>query len=205
MENFIKFYVPVFMVTYFTTAIFLKSYLQYRKTGVNPLTFGRNSESAHDYIGSWFKVILMLVFIHGLFFPFVKTGIITQLSNHVFTLSGVVLTLASFIFTLYAQNAMSESWRIGIDENVKTRLVTTGPFKYTRNPIFMAMLATLAGLFLITPTYTMGMLFVASYLLINIQVRLEEEHLQKIHGKEYSDYKKRVGRFLPTRLFKIFR
>lgn len=202
MDTFLKIYVPVFMVTYFSTALFFKSYLLYKKTGINPVTFGRKSDSAHDYIGSWFKVMLCLIFIHGLLYPFIRPVEIGVLENDIYKLAGVILTAASLLFTLYSQQAMAESWRIGIDESVKTRLVTSGPFKYTKNPIFLAMLATLAGLFLIMPTYFMGVLFILSYLLINVQVRLEEEHLEKIHGEEYTEYKKRVGRFLPTRVLK---
>lgn len=186
------------MVVYFFTAIFLKSYIQYKKTGVSPLAFGRMPDSAHDYIGKWFKLILGLVFVYGFFHHFIAAGKIELLDRPAVLAGGIFLTIISLFFTLYAQNAMSESWRIGIDEEVKTRLIISGPYAYTRNPIFLAMLTTLAGLFLIMPTYFMGVLFILSYLLINVQVRLEEEYLARIHGDEYIRYKKRVGRFLPA-------
>jgi protein-S-isoprenylcysteine O-methyltransferase Ste14 len=92
---------------------------------------------------------------------------------------------------------MGNSWRIGIDEEVKTQLITSGPFAYVRNPIFLGMIVTLIGIFLLIPTYFMAFLFILSYLLINIQTRLEEEHLLKIYETSYQDYKERTGRYLP--------
>jgi len=200
VDIFLKYYLPFYLVLYFSTAFFLRSYLQYKKTGISPITFGRNSDSAHDYIGIWFKLVLVLVFAHGFIYRPAILPAVAPLEMDLFRAAGVILTLVSYLFTLYAQKAMEESWRIGIDEEVKTRLVTTGPFGYSRNPIFLAMLVTLTGLFLITPTYIMGVLWILSYLLINIQVRLEEEYLVRTHGKEYINYRKRVGRFLPTQL-----
>jgi hypothetical protein len=44
--------------------------------------------------------------------------------------------------TVIAQFAMAESWRIGVDPNERTPLVTTGAFAMVRNPIFTAMLVT---------------------------------------------------------------
>jgi protein-S-isoprenylcysteine O-methyltransferase Ste14 len=92
---------------------------------------------------------------------------------------------------------MGNSWRIGIDEDEETQLVTKGPFAYVRNPIFLGMIVTLFGILFLIPTYIMLFLLILSYILINIQTRLEEEHLLKIHGNHYLDYKKSTGRFLP--------
>jgi protein-S-isoprenylcysteine O-methyltransferase Ste14 len=197
MSFFIKLYVPVFMTIYFVVALFLKSFLQYKRTGVNPLTFGRRQESAHDYIGFWFKIVLALVFIHGFLNSFVLLSQISFLNNFLIQVIGIVLTVVSLGFTTYAQNAMGNSWRIGIDEDEETQLVTKGPFAYVRNPIFLGMIVTLFGILFLIPTYIMLFLLILSYILINIQTRLEEEHLLKIHGNHYLDYKKSTGRFLP--------
>lgn len=185
------------MTIYFVDALFLKTFLQYKRTGVNPLTFGRQHDSAHDYVGFWFKIVLASVFIHGLLNSILLLPKISFLNNLLVQVIGIVLTVVSLVFTNYAQNAMGNSWRIGIDKEVKTQLVTIGPFALVRNPIFLGMIVTLIGIFFLIPTYFMAFLFTLSYLLINIQTRLEEEHLLKIHGNSYLDYRKRTGRFLP--------
>ena len=47
--------------------------------------------------------------------------------------------------------SVGESWRIGIDEKHQTALVKTGVFGFSRNPIFLGMMITLAGVFLVIP------------------------------------------------------
>jgi protein-S-isoprenylcysteine O-methyltransferase Ste14 len=41
------------------------------------------------------------------------------------------------------------SWRIGIDQSHRTNLVQSGVFSLSRNPIFLGMMLTLFGLFLV--------------------------------------------------------
>ena len=69
---------------------------------------------------------------------------------------GVMLSLLSMALILGAQKTMSDSWRIGIDEKNKTKLVTNGTFQYVRNPIFLGMILMLISFFLIIPTYFMA-------------------------------------------------
>jgi protein-S-isoprenylcysteine O-methyltransferase Ste14 len=51
-------------------------------------------------------------------------------------------------------------------------------------------------LFLILPNAATLSLFVASEILIGVQVRLEEAHLRETMGQPYLDYCARVGRWL---------
>ena len=202
MEFLFKIYVPIYMTVYFFVALFLNTLLQYRKTGINPLTFGRKQESAHDYVGWWFKVVLILIYICGLTNLWISLDKIRILDNLTIQGLGLLLTIAALLFTIYAQRVMGTAWRIGIDEEVKTRLVTEGPFAYVRNPVFLGMIVTLLGIFFLVPNYLMAFLFILNYLLINIQARLEEEYLLKTHGTDYAHYKERTGRFLPRALRK---
>jgi protein-S-isoprenylcysteine O-methyltransferase Ste14 len=91
---------------------------------------------------------------------------------------------------------MGESWRIGIDDAPKTRLVNTGVFGISRNPIFLGMIVTLFGLFLVMPNALTLLAVVLGVVVINIQVRLEEEFLKTTHGDEYARYIRRVRRWI---------
>ncbi|MCX8524842.1 isoprenylcysteine carboxylmethyltransferase family protein [Chryseobacterium formosus] len=91
---------------------------------------------------------------------------------------------------------MKNSWRIGIDEDLKTELITIGLFNYSRNPIFFGMLLSLIGLFFTLPTLTSLIFFIISTILIQTQIRLEEEFLLNQHGNDYLQYKAKVRRFL---------
>jgi protein-S-isoprenylcysteine O-methyltransferase Ste14 len=91
---------------------------------------------------------------------------------------------------------MGESWRIGIDEGHRTPLVRKGVFGYSRNPIFLGMMLTLLGLFLVTPNAVTLLVLGLGVVLIQIQVRLEEEFLSRAHGDDYADYRRDVRRWL---------
>ena len=51
---------------------------------------------------------------------------------------GVALALAGLVLTFAAQLAMGDAWRIGVDPQERTELVTGGPFGLVRNPIYSA-------------------------------------------------------------------
>ncbi len=197
MDMFLKIYIPVYMIAFFLIAMVYPSYRLYKHTGITPITFGKSTESAHNYIGFLFKLIFIIVGGYGLLSSFIEFKTIEYIDSSILKIIGVVLSILSFILIIAAQRTMANSWRIGIDEKVKTKLVTNGAFKHIRNPIFSGMLLVLLSLFLVLPTYFMAYMTVLSYLITSIQVRLEEEYLTKVHSKDYLDYKAKVGRFIP--------
>ena len=78
------------------------------------------------------------------------------------------------------------------------RLVVRGPYRYTRNPMYVSMLATVLG---------WAVLFGSVWLVIYALVLLaffwsfvqfhEEAHLTREYGAEYVAYRRRVNRWLP--------
>jgi protein-S-isoprenylcysteine O-methyltransferase Ste14 len=109
---------------------------------------------------------------------------------------GIGLLLLALFWTLIAQKHMKNSWRIGIDNEIPTELISNGLFSYSRNPIFFGMILSLLGLFLVTPNALTALFLILCYMLIQIQIRLEEEFLTKTHGQKYLDYKQKVRRFI---------
>lgn len=109
---------------------------------------------------------------------------------------GVALLLVSLVWTVLAQAQMGESWRIGIDEEHHTPLVQRGVFGVSRNPIFLGMMLTVLGLFIVIPNAFTLLVLVMGVVLIQLQVRLEEEFLAETHGDEYAEYRMRVRRWV---------
>ena len=114
------------------------------------------------------------------------------------TTIGITLTVAGIASTYAAQVAMGRSWRVGVRETERTTLVTSGPFRLVRNPIFTFMLMTLAGIVVLLPNVLTIGSFVGLFLAVELQVRaVEEPYLFRTHGAEYADYCAKVGRFVP--------
>jgi protein-S-isoprenylcysteine O-methyltransferase Ste14 len=112
--------------------------------------------------------------------------------------AGAVLAVLGIAATLAAQQAMGASWRPDVDPEVRTALVTTGPFRLVRNPILTATAATAVGLALLVPNLLAAAMLAAFVAAFQVQVRLvEEPYLQRVHGAAYARYTARTGRFLP--------
>lgn len=111
---------------------------------------------------------------------------------------GIVLAVVGIVVTFGAQLAMGDSWRVGVDPEERTQLVTGGPFGLVRNPIYSAMTPTVIGLTLMVPSVVgiAGPIILAIALELQVR-RVEEPYLLQVHGEEYATYAARVGRFVP--------
>ncbi len=111
---------------------------------------------------------------------------------------GVALIVAGTALTLGAQATMGDSWRGDVDPDVTTPLVTGGPFRYVRNPIFSGTATVVLGLALMVPNVLALAMVLVVLTGLEIQVRLvEEPYLIRVHGDAYRRYAARTGRFLP--------
>lgn len=112
-------------------------------------------------------------------------------------LLGLILEVAGLIAVVVAQDSMGDSWRIGVDPNKTTALVTTGVFRLARNPIFAALVCAQIGVLFVAPNVVSLVAVAALVAAIQIQVRVAEEpYLLNVHP-QYRDYATHVGRFLP--------
>lgn len=112
--------------------------------------------------------------------------------------AGIVLAAAGIVGTFVAQLAMGDSWRIGVESEERTELVTDGLFALVRNPIYSAMIPTVLGLALMVPSPVALVAFAGLVLALELQVRIvEEPYLLRAHGASYAKYAARVGRFVP--------
>ena len=62
MENFLRIYLPFYILAYFAVAFIIPTYRTWKQTGVNPITFGK-ADTAHNYIGFVMKVLIGLLFV----------------------------------------------------------------------------------------------------------------------------------------------
>ena len=196
----LKYFLPLYLLVYFIAAFFWRSFMVWKRTGINPVVF-KGTDDAHDFIGRVFKLLFALIVAVVLAYSvwpevYRYAAPINWLEHTWLKWTGVVLLLISIVWTVIAQAQMDKSWRMGIDQEHRTSLVRSGVFGLSRNPIFLGMMLTLVGLFLVIPNALTLLAFVMGVVLIQIQVRLEEEFLTKAHGVEYDQYKRKVRRWI---------
>lgn len=200
MTDLLRLILPIYFIIFFGVAFVLKTVTVARRIGKSPLVLPKD-DSAYGLIGFYFKGTLISMFLYVVAFALFPTWHvhflpIIQLDNQTVKYIGIALLLISLVWTVIAQRHMKYSWRIGIDTDTKTELVTSGLFSISRNPIFFGMILSLVGLFMTTPNALTALFLILGYVLIQIQIRLEEEFLTKEHGQAYIGYKQKVRRLI---------
>lgn len=77
-------------------------------------------------------------------------------------------------------------------------LAVSGPYAYTRNPLYMGSFILGLGFTIAAGVWLLGLLFIALFLGIYLPVmRVEAEDLKAIFGEKYLDYARRVPLFFP--------
>jgi protein-S-isoprenylcysteine O-methyltransferase Ste14 len=172
-----------------------RSWATYRATGINPIVLPRD-DSAQGYIGRAFKLTIFALLLYA---AIIAAGIApyTLWTTPLWLKMALWLgLLTAMIVMLIAQWQMGNAWRIGIDQQHRTHLVVHGLFRYSRNPIFAAMRLAIVGILGLQASAWMLAIAIAAELLVQIQVRLEEAHLQALHGNGYTQYCQQVRRWL---------
>lgn len=183
----------------FIAVTLARSYWLWRTEGVNPYVIDHRDPLLR-FVGQVFGVVVVGLIAYSVAIairPEVEQtlGLIDWASGEATRFTGSAIMAASIAWTGYAQFAMGSSWRIGIPEKA-TSLRTKGPFGVSRNPIFLGMLAFVAGLTVWSPSAVTLALLVATYISLEVQIRSEEAFLERAHGEAYRDYRARVRRWI---------
>jgi protein-S-isoprenylcysteine O-methyltransferase Ste14 len=106
---------------------------------------------------------------------------------------GVVTIAAGYAGTLWCYAAMGDAWRIGINRKERSALVTRGPFRFVRHPIYTCQFVMLAGTALLLPTPISLAVLTVHLLCVMAKASDEESYLETVHGQHYRDYAARTG------------
>ncbi|TMA11561.1 MAG: isoprenylcysteine carboxylmethyltransferase family protein [Deltaproteobacteria bacterium] len=172
---------------------------RYGSTGVWLFRSGHWQQNVRDALGVVLLVCLVgqAIVAAGWSEGLSSLAVIDQLTTKPWQVAGTVLLFGGIGFLVMAQLDLGASWRIGIEEGTSPGLVTTGLYRFCRNPIFLAILITLTGYTLLLPTRLSLALLLGTFLGVRQQVLVEEAYLLRSYGDSYREYARRVGRFLP--------
>lgn len=181
--------VPSLTAAYLATAFGWRTWRQWRTTGDAGIRVGRDGSCQERIAGALFTSSVATALAGSLSRPR-EPGPVRS--------AGLALMVAGLLGTLVAQVDLGRSWRIGVDPDERTDLVTSGAFSVVRNPIFTAMATFSIGVALAQRNRTAVLAGLSMVAAVEAQVRLvEEPYLRTVHGATFADYRERVGRFLP--------
>lgn len=112
-------------------------------------------------------------------------------------LIGIFMVLFGYLGTLWCYATLGNSWRLGINKNIKTVLVKQGIYRFVRHPIYLFQIIILCGVLFLLPTPFSLLISLTHFICILVMALDEEAYLLNAHGDKYKDYFSRTGRFLP--------
>jgi protein-S-isoprenylcysteine O-methyltransferase Ste14 len=112
-------------------------------------------------------------------------------------IAGAVLLLIGAVISAWSMRLFCRSGTNMLPIKPTTALVAQGPYRFTRNPMYLGVVSAYLGvsllLLLIWPLVLLPVLIAA---LNRLVIRQEEEYLEGKFGGEYVNYKARVPRWL---------
>jgi protein-S-isoprenylcysteine O-methyltransferase Ste14 len=109
---------------------------------------------------------------------------------------GAAIMTASILLFAASYLQLGASWRIGIDEDAAGALVTSGVYRRSRNPIYLAGDLFMAGSFLLDPTLSGLLYLMLTPTLLHRQIIREENFLKTAFGPRYAEYAAATPRYL---------
>ena len=113
--------------------------------------------------------------------------------------TGFLVGILGDLVFLSAVISMKDSWRAGIPEKDRTKLITGGVFAYSRNPAFLGFDLQYIGVTLMFCNGLTVMFTIFAVVMLHLQILHEENYLTAVFGDEYLEYRSHVLRYLGRR------
>ncbi len=129
--------------------------------------------------------------------PFIKFLLKPVVESNVLPWIGVFVSSIGVVAFALSLISFGNSFRMGIDTENPDKLVTTGIFSVSRNPMYTAFIFFFLGLILAHPNIAFICVLFGLYIpILHRQIIREEDFLKKHYGVDYSNYAKKVRRYL---------
>lgn len=121
---------------------------------------------------------------------------ITKIIPSPYNLIGILIGLCGIYLALLGKTTF-DKFKTPLHFLKPTKLLITGPYKYTRNPIYLGATIFLLGISVFLGSLISFIAPILFFLTINIFfIPFEEKWLTELFGKKYIEYKKKVRRWI---------
>jgi protein-S-isoprenylcysteine O-methyltransferase Ste14 len=113
--------------------------------------------------------------------------------------TGVALFAAADLLFLQVHRHLGANFYSNLKLRKGHQLITTGPYRLVRHPMYLGLYLNHIGVFLLTANWFIGATWLLGFTLIMVY-RLPREESMMLHkfGREYEAYRANTGRFLPA-------
>ena len=112
--------------------------------------------------------------------------------------TGMGIAIAGFALLQWAQVTLGKSWSDTPRMMKEQTLITSGPYRSIRHPIYTAFISILGSTLLISSNWLIGLFWLGMTILeVVSRIGFEESLMIDFFGDHYRDYMKKTGRLLP--------
>jgi len=112
-----------------------------------------------------------------------------------FALGLILVVLGTSLMAWAGSEFRSHKTTFKVSE-AATTVVKSGPYQYTRNPIYLSMMLAYSGITLMFDSPLALLLLLPIIVLFNQQAQREECYLKDAFGDQYTEYRKKVPRWI---------
>lgn len=167
--------------------------LRQKQKGIHTDQLGKGKEGFLKFIEITLKITTYLLPI----LQIISILLSVEPSWDLLRIAGLVLELFGVVVFVISVAEMKDNWRVGVQREDKTKLVTTGIYSISRNPAFFGFDLMYIGI--VIAFFHWYLLFATVFALcfFHLQiVKVEEAFLAETFGQEYLGYRKKVCRYL---------
>lgn len=167
---------------------FLRSVANKLPPEQNPEVFCQNNKISPD---GFFVALLALATLFHFVLPIKK--IISHPDNHI----GIAIIVIGIALTLLVNYLLLKNGTGIKPHETPSLLVSSGPFKFSRNPLYLGMAVAFFGFNILLGSIS-PFVFLTLFIIVidRLFIPMEENNLKKALGKKYDDYKKLVRRWI---------
>jgi protein-S-isoprenylcysteine O-methyltransferase Ste14 len=120
-------------------------------------------------------------------------------TSHASLVTGLAVQAVGLGFTVWARLTLGKNWSGRIATGGNQQLVTNGPYRFVRHPIYTGLLLAIAGLTLVVGSFQGLLGFVFGAVGVLVKIRREETSVRRHFGSAYEEYARRVPALFPHR------
>jgi protein-S-isoprenylcysteine O-methyltransferase Ste14 len=167
-----------------------------RTKGVSVLAFVGRKRSGPEKVLTLTAIVLNLYLITRPFVPGLDRFVMT--APNLYAHYGVAVMATGVAIAILSQVDMGKAWRIGIPTGVEESqsLVTTGLYRFSRNPIYVGIMLFIVGSVVVAPGPVTILSFILTWVFVNKVIDSEEAFLRTAFGAEFDAYSARTRRWI---------
>lgn len=192
----ITYYGPLVLIALALVWGFARMTYLSRAKGVSVLAFVGRKRTGAENVLALTAIVLNGYLIARPFIPELDRFVMT--APNLYAHYGVALMVLGIAVAILSQVDMGKAWRIGIPSGVEESqsLVTTGLYRFSRNPIYVGIMLFIVGSVIAAPGPVTILSLILTWVFVNQIIDSEEAFLRTAFGAEFEAYCTRTRRWI---------